>query len=65
LIWPLIIQDERDKQLVRYVAGVKFGEGLSPKRQDRTMKQYLESHPKQYLMAFVTAETSDWISRIV
>jgi hypothetical protein len=65
LIWPLISQDEQDKQLARYVASVKFGEGLSLKLQDRAMKQYLESHPEQYLLAFVTAETNDWIGRIV
>ena len=64
LVWPLITEAEQDKQLARYVATVKFGEGLSPKLQDRGMKQYLESHPEQYLLAFVTAETNGWIGRI-
>jgi hypothetical protein len=65
LIWPLISQDEQDKQLARYVATVKFGEDLSPTLQDRAMKQYLKSHPEQYLLAFVTVETKDWLSRII
>lgn len=65
LIWPLISQDEQDKQLARYVASVKFGEGLSPTLKDRAMKQYLKSHPEQSLLAFVTAETNNWLSRIV
>ncbi|MGV8898706.1 MAG: hypothetical protein ACOH2B_05590 [Burkholderiaceae bacterium] len=29
------------------------------------MKQYLASHPEQYLLAFVTAETRDWLGRIL
>ncbi len=65
LTWPLIIEAEQDKQLARYVATVKFGEGLSSTLQDRAMKQYIESHPEQSLLAFVTAETNGWISRIV
>lgn len=64
LTWPLITEAEQDKQLARYVATVKFGEGLSPKLQDCAMKQYLDSHPEQYLLAFVTAETNGWIGRI-
>lgn len=65
LTWPLITEDEQGKQLARYVATVKFGEDLSSSLQDLAMKQYIESHPEQYLLAFVTAETKDWLSRIV
>lgn len=54
LTWPLITEDEQDKQLARYVATVKFGEGLSASLQDLAMKQYIDSHPEQYLLAFVT-----------
>ena len=63
LTWPLITEAEQDKQLARYVATVKFGEGLSLTLKDRAMKQYIKSHPEQYLLAFVTAETNDWLSR--
>ena len=63
--WPLITEDDQDKQLARYVAAVKFGEDLSASLQDLAMKQYIESHPEQYLLAFVTVETKDWLSRIV
>ena len=65
LTWPLITEDEQDKQLGRYVAAVKFGEDLSPSLQDRVMKQYIAAHPEQHLFAFVTAEIRDWLSRIV
>eukprot|EP01037_Dinobryon_pediforme_P020074 gene20074-20611_t len=64
LTWPLITEDEQDKQLARYVATVKFGEDLSSSLQDLAMKQYIENHPEQYLLAFVTVETKDWLSRI-
>jgi hypothetical protein len=65
LDWPLITEDEQDKQLARYVASVKFGEDLSPSLSDLAMKQYIENHPEQYLLAFVTGETTDWLSRII
>ena len=64
LDWPLITEDEQDKQLARYVATVKFGEDLSSSLQDIAMKQYLENHPEQYLLAFVTVEIADWLRRI-
>ena len=65
LAWPLITEDEQDKQLARYVATVKFGEDLGSSLQERAMKQYIESHPEQYLLAFVTVELSDWLARII
>ena len=65
LTWPLITEDDQDKQLARYVATVKFGEDLSASLQDLAMKQYIESHSEQYLLAFVTVETKDWLSRIL
>jgi hypothetical protein len=43
LTWPLITEDEQEKQLDRYVATVKFGEDLSAPLQDLAMKQYIEA----------------------
>jgi hypothetical protein len=65
LTWPLITEDEQDKQLARYVATVKFGEDLNASLQELAMKQYIESHPEPYLLAFVTVETTNWLSRIL
>ena len=65
LTWPLITEDDQDKQLARYVATVKFGEDLSASLQELAMKQYIENHPEQYLLAFVTVETKDWLSRVL
>jgi hypothetical protein len=50
LPWPLITEDEQDRQLTRYVATVKFGENLSHALQSRLMQQYIDSHPEQYLL---------------
>src|ERR1035437_6412005 len=40
LTWPLITEDEQEKQLTRYVATVKFGDDLSAPLQEHAMKQY-------------------------
>jgi hypothetical protein len=65
LNWPLISEDEQDKQLTRYLASVKFGEDMSPSLQYLAMKQYIEGHPEQALLAFVTVEIKEWLSRIL
>ena len=62
--WPLITEDEQDKQLGRYVATVRFGEDLSSSLQAQIMKQYIDNHPEQPLLAFITAETTAWLNRI-
>ncbi|HWZ48472.1 MAG TPA: hypothetical protein VNX00_09685 [Herbaspirillum sp.] len=64
IAWPLITEDEQDKQMTRYIAAVKFGEDLSAPLRDLAFKQYIESHPEQQLLAFVTGEINDWLSRI-
>ena len=64
LVWPLITEDEHEKQLTRYVAQVKFGEDMPPALQQQVLKQYIESHPEQPLLAFVTNEIKDWMTRM-
>jgi hypothetical protein len=64
LTWPLITEDEQERQLARYVATVKFGEGLDADLQDHAMKQYIEGHPEQDLLAYVFTETANWLKRI-
>lgn len=64
MVWPLITDDEQDKQLARYVAAVRFGEDLSPAQGERAMKQYLSTHPEQPLLAFITTELTAWLGRV-
>lgn len=63
--WPVISEDEMDRQMQRYVAVVKFGQGLSKKLQDRAMQQYVDGHPEKDLLAYVQIESANWLQRIV
>jgi hypothetical protein len=65
LAWPLISEDEQDRQLTRYAATIKFGEDFSDTLQARLMQQYIDNHPEHYLIAFVHIETAAWLQRIV
>ena len=64
LPWPLITEADLDKQLGRYVATVRFGEGLGPAQRQRAMTQYLETHPEKPLLAYVTDELNKWLANI-
>ena len=65
LTWPLITEDEQDKQMARYVGVVNFGKDLSSSLQSRASRQYLEGYPEQNLQAFVIVELNDWLGRVV
>jgi hypothetical protein len=62
--WPLITEDEQERQMQRLVATMRFGEDLPRDLSDRAMLQYIETHPEQYLLAFVYSEASAWLKRI-
>jgi hypothetical protein len=65
LTWPLITEDEQDRQLGRYVSTVQFGDDLSAPLRERVMTKYITEHPEQELLAFVSVETANWLRRIV
>jgi len=65
LTWPLITEDEQDRQLGRYVGSVKFGEDLGNSLRDQATRQYIENHPEKGLLAYVEVETANWLQRIV
>jgi len=65
LTWPLITEDEQERQLARYVGAVRFGEDLPAGLRERAMAQYIEAHPENELLAFVQVETTKWLERIV
>jgi len=65
LTWPLISEDELERQMQRFVASVKFGDDLGKHLRDRWMRQYIEGHPEQELLAYVQVETANWLHRIV
>lgn len=65
LSWPLITEDEQDRQLGRYVGSVKFGEDLANGLRNQATRQYIENHPEKELLAYVEVETASWLQRIV
>jgi hypothetical protein len=64
LRWPLITEDDLDKQMARHVATVQFEEGLSPAQRERALAQYLDAHPEKPLLAYVTGELNKWLAGI-
>lgn len=65
LTWPLITEDEQERQMGRYVASVKFGDNLGKSLRHQAMQQYIEDHPEKELLACVEVETANWLGRIV
>ena len=65
LIWPLITEDEQERQMGRLAATVQFGDDLSGSLRDRAPQQYIETHPEVDLLAFVQVETANWLQRVV
>lgn len=63
--WPLITEDDLDRQMERFVATVKFGEELSENLKQESMRQFVVNHPEVELVAYVQMETTKWLARIV
>jgi hypothetical protein len=65
LTWPLITEDEQDRQMRRVVATVHFHHDLPGSLRNRALTQYIEAHPESELMAFVNVEAANWLQRVV
>jgi hypothetical protein len=65
LIWPLITEDEQERQMGRLAATVRFGDNLSGSLRDRALQQYIQTHPEVNLLAFGQVETANWLQRVV
>ena len=65
LTWPVITEDELDRQSQRFVGIVRFGDDLGESLRDRSIKQYVEDHPEKDLLAYVQMETMSWLKRVV
>lgn len=60
--WPLISEDEQERQLTRLPAVVRFSEDLAdPGLADAARAQYVANHPEAPLLAFVMNELSEWL----
>lgn len=65
LVWPVISEDEQERQMRRYVATVKFNEDLSASLKNESLRQYIDNHPEKALLAYVQTETASWLTRVV
>lgn len=65
LTWPVITEDDQERQLQRFVAITQFGDDLNDSLRERSMQQYIADHPKKDLLAYVTVETAEWMARNV
>lgn len=65
LNWPLITEEELDRQMRHYLDSIKFDdESLTSSRSASIMQKYIESHPEKELLAHVQTETANWLNRI-
>jgi hypothetical protein len=63
--WPLITEDEQDRQMARLVATVRFDDDLPRSLRGYALRQYIETHPEKDLLAFVRSETAGWLQRVI
>jgi len=65
LVWPIVTEDDLDRQSRRFTAVVQFADDLNERLRDESMRQYLASHPEKLLLAYVQSESVKWLGRIV
>ena len=65
LTWPVITEDELDRQSQRFVGIVKFGGDLGESLRNQSIQQYVDDHPEKELLAYVQMETMSWLKRVV
>ncbi len=64
LQWPVITEDEQDRQMQRWIGAVQFSEHAIGSAADGAREQYVRQHPEQLLLAFVVSETNQWLRGI-
>ena len=51
--------------MTRLLEAIRFREALPEERRAEVMMDYVRSHPEQELLAFVYAEATRWLQRLV
>jgi hypothetical protein len=64
LQWPVITEDEQERQMQRWIGAVQFSEHAAGSAADGAREQYASQHPEQPLLAFVVSETNQWLREI-
>jgi hypothetical protein len=64
LQWPVITEDEQERQMQRWIGAVQFSEHAMGSAADGARDQYASQHSEQPLLAFVVSETNQWLREI-
>jgi len=64
LQWPVITEDEQERQMQRWIGAVQFSVRVVGSVADGAREQYASQHPEQPLLAFVLSETNQWLGTI-
>ena len=64
LQWPLITEDEQERQMQRWTGAVQFSELAADSSAEKARAQYASEHSEQALLAFVVGETNRWLHEI-
>ena len=64
LQWPVITEDEQERQMQRWIGAVQFSEHATRSVADGAREQYSSQHTEQPLLAFVVRETEQWLGMI-
>jgi hypothetical protein len=58
LTWITVTEEEQERQLKHHTAFVRSSSG-----RDEMLRQYIDSHPEKWLVAYVGSELGDWLKR--
>jgi hypothetical protein len=62
LRWPMITQDEQQRQMQRWIGALDFSEhAQSNGASGSARQQYVDQYPERPLLAFVVNETNQWL----
>lgn len=64
LQWPVITEDEQERQMQRWIGAVQFSEHAMGSAADGAREQYASQHSEQPLLAFVVSETNQWLREV-
>jgi hypothetical protein len=64
LQWPVITEDEQERQMQRWVGAVQFSEHAAGPSAEDARAQYVSQHSEQALLVFVVNETNQWLHEL-
>lgn len=65
LSWPLVTEDELDRQMKKHLASIELDKGPDRSPTNHYLQKHIEAHPEKELLAYVQGETVNWLNRIV